>query len=502
MSLHPRQLQALNTKATELLFGGATRGGKSYFTRVALILWCTWVPGLQCLVLRKYYEDVIQNHMEGPDGFRAMLRPYVEAGIVKTTENQIRWTQTGSLITLNHCSSDEAAEKNQGIAKNVLIFEEACQILERYIRFIRGWVTMSEDMQKKVPEELRKLGVKFPKIIYTANPIGISMGYFRRNFVKAQPKAVIWKAPPEEGGFDRQYIEARVDDNPSENKEHVFNRICGLNDSAMADALLNSNWDAPIGDYFPQYDDSLHTTPNFTPPDHWFKFITFDWGSREPFAVLWWAVSDGEFFHDNLNKKRAFPRGALVCYREWFGCMETDPAKGNQMRNAEIAKGITDRTRESTSGLVITDSLPFQDRGMSLNGKKYRISDVFSEHGCPLVLGNTARITGWAQVRDRLIGEDGIPMIYFTESCVHTRDYLPALGRSKNNPEDAEEDGEATHTSDCVRLACTTRPFIKDAEPKPKNEKPGRWSQSPQDILKKMKLRDINYGNKLNRYLR
>jgi hypothetical protein len=447
------------------------------------------------LILRKYYDDVIQNHMESDTGFRQMLAPYVDAGIVKITEAQIRWVHTGSLITLNHCSSEEAAEKNQGIAKNVLVFEEACQILERHIRFIRGWVTMSEGMQARVPQQLRDLGVVFPKIIYTANPIGASMGYFRRHFVKCAPEGEIFKTPMSEGGFNRQYIRACVDDNPSENEEHVRNRISGLNDEGMADALIEGNWDAPIGDYFPQFDDRLHCTPNFTPPKHWFKFITFDWGSSDPFAVLWWAVSDGEEFLDGLNRKRWFPRGSLVAYREWYGCSKTDFSKGLMMRNEEMASGITERTLEETSGLVITDSLPFQDRGMSRGGKKYNIADVFSENGCPLVLGNCARITGWAQVRDRLIGKDGTPLIYFTESCVFTRDFLPALGRSKTNPEDAEESGEATHLCDAVRLACTTRPIVQSKKEEPKPTQEGvRRSMTPNQILKMMKVQGMNHG--------
>ena len=459
--LHPKQMLALYSPAQELLFGGATRGGKSYFVRVALITWCTWIEGLQCLILRKYYDDVIANHMEGPDGFRAMLQPFVDAGKVKITENKINFWN-GSLITLNHCSTDEAAEKNQGIAKNVLVFEEACQILTKYIKFIRGWVTMSEEIKSRVPDELKEMGIKFPKIIYTGNPIGVSQGYFRKQFVKAAPPGEVFRAPLDDGGFLRQYIEARVEDNPSEDRNAVISRIHGMGDMNITDALLNANWDAPVGEFFPQYRDELHSVPNFKPPKHWFKFLTFDWGSSDPFAVIWWCVSDGTSFGGPLGEDLWYPRGSLIAYREWYGCNPKDPAKGCQMRNEEIAREIVERTNEKTSGLVITDSLPFQDRGLGRNGKKYTIADVFAENGCPLVRGNVARITGWTQVRDRLIGKDGWPLIYFQEQCRYTREYLPMLGRSKTNPEDAAESGEATHLADCVRMACTTRPLVKD----------------------------------------
>jgi hypothetical protein len=490
LDLYKKQYQALTCEAQEILYGGATRGGKSYFVRVALITWCTMIPGLQCLILREVYSDVLENHMHGPTGFHSMLRPYVEAGIVKITENEIRWLETGSRIVLSHCADERSARKAQGVAKDVVVFEEACNIRERYIRFIRGWITTTEEQRLKIPADIRKT---FPKIIYTANPLGVSMGYFRRNFVKAAPEGEVFRAPDSDGGFTRVYIKATVTDNPSEDPVATMKRIEGLGDAALAKALIEGDWDAPIGDYFPQYDDAIHTTSNFIPPDHWFKFLSFDWGSAEPFAVIWWCVSDGVEFRDLNNKRKWFKRGALVAYREWYGCDPNDSAKGLQLRNEEIAQGILHRTGEKTSGLIVTDSLPFQDRGMSKNGKAYRIADVFAEHGCPLVHGNCARVTGWSQVRDRLIGVDGDPMILFAEQCRYTREYLPMIGRSKTNMEDAAESGEATHLCDCVRLACTTRPLVQDAKTTSTDFKIG-GNITPKNILDGFK-----YGQDNNR---
>lgn len=458
IKLHPKQSKAFTTDATELFYGGATRGGKSYLVRAALIAWCHEIPNLQCKVFRRYYDDVIENHMQGPSSFRIMLAPFVQQGLVKITETEIRWSN-GSLISLDHLDSDDALEKHQGNESHVLVFEECCQILEHRMRFLRAWCTMSNEMKGRLPERYKG---RFPRILYTGNPIGVSAPYFRRNFVKAAPESDIWHAPDDEGGFLRQYIEAKVEDNPSEDAAAVRRRVSGMGDEAASDALLNANWDAQIGDYFPQYDEKRHVTPDFYPPEHWFKFRTFDWGSAEPACCYWWAVSDGVEFFDDKARRRWFPAGALVAYREWYICNKTDPAKGTQMRNEDIAGGIVLRTPEKTSGLTITDSKPFQDVGMSKASKKYKIADVFAEAGCPLTLGNLGRVNGWAQLRDRLIGRDGFPLIFFTEGCKYLRDYLPALGRSDTNPEDAASDGEATHSCDCARYAATTRPLVTE----------------------------------------
>lgn len=132
------------------------------------------------------------------------------------------------------------------------------------------------------------------------------------------------------------------------------------------------------------------------------------------------------------------------------------------MSNEDIAKGIIARTYEDTTGLVLTDSLPFQARGYKKNGREFRIADEFAENGVILTRANTQRIYGWKQVRDRLIGRDGIPLLYFQKQCQALRDYVPMLGRHKSNPEDAEESGEATHINDCLRYAAATHPLVKD----------------------------------------
>ncbi|MGL4333792.1 MAG: hypothetical protein ACRCSC_01875 [Lactococcus garvieae] len=464
-ALHAKQQLAYDSEASEILYGGATRGGKSFFVRWALINWCSQIPNLQCDIFRLHFDDVIGNHMEGDAGFPVLLANWAKDKIVTITQTEIRFNFNGSLISLEHCGDDRAMLKHQGIPKHVRVFEEATQISERRIRWLRGWVSMSEDMKAKVPKHLQiekdgKLINPFPKIIYTANPIGVSAGYFRRTFVKAARKTEVFQAPEEEGGFLRQYIPALVDDNPSEDAIKTRQRMAGIGDSAITDALLNENWDSPIGDFFREYDENKHVVPDFEPPAHWLKYRGFDWGGSDPFAVLWCCVSDGEEF-ESKNKTLWFPRGALILYREWYGCNSEKPSEGLRMKNEEIAQGILDRTLEKTSGITLTDSLPFK----SLGGPT--ISDIFFNCGVPLIKADTERVKGWSVVRDRLIGVSGFPMIYICESCKYTRDYFPALQRHKTKVEDAVEEGEATHIMDVVRYLCNTFEKVNEAPPSP-----------------------------------
>jgi len=486
LHLHPRQAQAFTSDAQELLFGGASRGGKSMFVRTALIIWCTAIPGLQCFIFRRHFDDVVGNHMQSPTGFKALLAPWVRDKIVTITETEVRFSN-GSLISLCHLSQAKDLDKHQGREKHVLVFDEATQIPERFIRFLRGWCTMTEEMKSKLPEEYKG---RFPKIIYTANPFGTRAGYFRKNFVKAAREFEVWQAPLDDGGMMRQFIPARIDDNPSEDPVAARNRLSGIGNANLTDALITGNWDAPGGDYFREYSDQFaphgHVLKRFKPASHLFKFRTFDWGGADPASVCFWCVADGEQFVAEDGSIQGVPRGSLLMYRERAICDPEEQSKGARLRKEEIARGIIARTHEAMSGLTITDNLPFQDRGFSKNNMKHTIADVFFECGVPLTYGNTQRIQGWSQMRDRLIGVDGSPLLYLSEDCIYAREYIPALGTNTNNPEDAEDSGEATHVCDAIRLACTARPLVYDAPAEQAPRQKGFETITPVHILKRL----------------
>src|SRR5438105_15487470 len=91
--LAAKQQAALYTPATEVLYGGAAGGGKSHLMRVAAIAWAEAVPGLQVYLFRRRLPDLVKNHLEGPQGFRALLAPMTEVGAVTIVEGEIRFAQ-------------------------------------------------------------------------------------------------------------------------------------------------------------------------------------------------------------------------------------------------------------------------------------------------------------------------------------------------------------------------------------------------------------------------
>ena len=469
--LWPRQIRAFLTPARELLFGGATEGGKSHFVRVALCLWCGLISGLSCVLIRKKYDDIIKNHVEGPSGFRVLLSPLVDRGRVKITDSGVTFfhrtknssgqlVDNNSVITFKHCQDERQFDSAQGIEVHVLVIDEATQISERLIRFFRTWVRMSVEMKAALPDEWKG---KFPRIIYTANPIGASVSFFKRHFVDRLPNEKIETID----GFPRQYLLSRYTDNLSVDVADHVGRLSGIGDPKLAKALDEGDWNALKGEFYPEWDESRHVIADMTPPAHWFRFKGYDWGTADPSYVAFAALSDGEPFRDDRNRERWFPRGAIIIYREWYICDDLDPSKGRRMRNEDMAEGIAMRSEPGHSkDPILTDAFPFADRGGET------IAMIFARHGSILTHGDTSRVQGWSQLRSRLAGieidtndvdENGqvlrTPMIYFCECCKYARDYIPALGRhpSESKSEDAQEHGEPTHVCDTIRLICMAK---------------------------------------------
>lgn len=461
-----KQLQVWDSLANELLLAGDTRGGKSFFIRKAYILWCTEIPGLICDIFRVNYDDVIRNHMEGETSFPALLDQWERDGLVKINKTEIVFWND-SRIHLEHCADDDVMRKHQGVPRHVRTLEESGQMLERRIRALSGWVTMSDEMKSRVPEKWKGL---FPKMFHVTNFLGPGMGFYRRGFLEQLEPFQIKKV----GQFNRQYIPFYLDDNPHEDAEATRARIKeAFTDPATQQALLECNWRAAVGDFFTEWSFERHVVRDFYPPGHWLRFRTFDWGTADPAVCYWIAVSDGEAFKDGEGNERWFPRGALIFYNEWYICKsEKEPGVGARMRNEDMAAGIVSRSEHGFTNVpTLTDSFPFQDKGGET------IADTFRKEGVVLTLGDTSRVPGWSHMRSRLIGieidsnwvdETGkvvrVPMIYFTQRCKYASDYIPALPRHKSETksQDAAEHGEATHACDAIRLACMAHSVIKD----------------------------------------
>ena len=74
------------------------------------------------------------------------------------------------------------------------------------------------------------------------------------------------------------------------------------------------------------------------------------------------------------------------------------------------------------------------------------------------------RKAGWEQLRQRLVGEGGVPMLYFCDCCEDTIRTLPTLQHDEGDPEDLDTEAE-DHAADETRYAVMSRPWVPRATP-------------------------------------
>jgi hypothetical protein len=67
---------------------------------------------------------------------------------------------------------------------------------------------------------------------------------------------------------------------------------------------------------------------------------------------------------------------------------------------------------------------------------------------------------GWDQLRARLVGQDGKPMIYCFSTHADSIRTIPALQHDPARPEDVNTESE-DHAADEWRYACMSRPFVR-----------------------------------------
>ncbi len=430
--------------------------------RCAAIFWCSMVPGLQVYVFRRLFPDLVKNHMEGPHGFRVLLASWVASKHVDIVEDEIRFWN-GSRIFLSHCKDEKDRFKYQGAEIHVLLIDELTHFTEVIYRFLR---TRVRAVGLDAPPEYN-----IPRILCGSNPGNVGHQWVKKAFVDRGAFS-IEQMPDDEGGMLRQFIPAKLVDNPSmEHDDPKYRaRLRGAGSASLVKALEDGDWNVIEGAFFDGWRTEKHVVEPFVIPAHWARIRGFDWGFAKPFAVQWWAVVSEPVQSGDVY----IPRGAMVLYRQWYG--STGQADvGLRLQADEVAKGIVSREPDEKISIGIADTQIFAQEGRA-NGYMgptigERMNKVFGGAGHALWLpADKSRRQGWDQLRGRLEGDaDGNPMMVVFNTCSDFIRTLPALQHDPLDPEDLDTDLE-DHDGDCARYVAMSRPW---ARPTPQPEQSG-----------------------------
>jgi hypothetical protein len=465
LRLHPKQWVAFESAATEILYGGAAGGGKSHLMRVAAIVWCTGIAKLNVYLFRRVSDDLIKNHMEGRNGFRALLAGWVANGWCSIIEDQVRFWN-GSRIYLCHCKDEAHIYKYQGAEIDVLMIDELTHFTETMYRFLRSRL---REVGLDVP--VQHAG-RFPKILCGANPGNIGHLWVKNTFILGVTPLFARLMPANEGGMIRQFIPARLDDNPNllQDDPGYETRLEGLGSKTLVAAMRWGDWDVIEGAFFDCWSNHKHVIDPFAVPRDWLRFRSGDWGSASPTSIGWWAVVQDDFDVDG----RTLPRGALVRYREDY--IAAGPNKGLKLTAEQVADRIIEREAKDPklSYGVLDPSAFAEDGGPSISErlnaklvKKQLAAFRKADNARVSTAGGSGKrgpMGGWDTLRARMIGDgtatDPEPRIFCFSTCLDSIRTIPTMQHDKDRPEDMQTDGD-DHCCDDWRYAAMSRPWLR-----------------------------------------
>lgn len=462
--LWPKQLYAFRTWANQILYGGAAGGGKSHLERVLSISWCLDIPGLQYFLFRRNFQDLIKSYVRGENGYEAMLRPLMHDPDVKNAEiiaKEIRFPNK-STIYLCHCQYEKNVLQFGSFEFHVLNIAEAGEFTPFMFNYLHSRIRMPVEMQRKLPQKYwipkecwrnpEEPEYQFPRSVITANPVGPGKALLEKEFVDARPAGKIERVSDDKGGMFRQYIPAKLGDNPSLNRDEYASKIKGIGSKAYVEALLEGNWKVTIGAFFPQISKAVHLCRRFAIPEHWPRFMAMDWGAcgdGDPFSIGWYTVAmeDKMVQSPITGQIITCPKEAMICYRRWNG-------KGLPKVNVKfVAEGIQERESKGENILFRIaggDILEQRGHGESIFG-------LFAKHDLRFRRADMRRRNGWGQVDYRLDFDAGAPLSFWFEEC---EEDLTGMSNLQYHPVDLDDiaNGQEDHDADRHRYACMTRP--------------------------------------------
>lgn len=427
----PQQIAIEADWCDELFFGGARGGGKSDYLLGDYLedihLGTVW----RGIIFRKTYLELEELQIRANEIFPDYGGIYKVSKSVEFPFSNCWYFPDGATLKMRYLEHERDADGYQGHQYTWIGFDELTNHATPY-----GY--------NKLKACLRNSAGIHGRIRSGGNPGGKGHIWVKARFIDVAPPYTPHDDP--ETGLTRMFIPSKVTDNKflRDNKQYI-SLLKSSGSAELVKAWLDGDWDVVAGAFFDCWDRNKHVIRPFAIPDNWVRFRSFDWGSSRPFSVGWWAIADGTTEH---------PRGALIRYREWYGASE--PNVGLKLTAEAVAEGITRRDGGETFAYSVADPSCWKvDGGPSIAER--------------MLLGNNRvlwrradnqRINGWDQMRQRFVGEDGVPMIYVFSTCVDSIRTIPLLQHDENHPEDIDTEME-DHAADDWRYACMSRPWIR-----------------------------------------
>ncbi len=409
------QTDFLAAPETDVLYGGAAGGGKSYAMLVDPLRFAHRAAH-RALILRRSMPEL----RELIDKSRE-LYPKAFPGC-KFREVEKIWTfPSGAKLEFGFLERDADVYRYQGQAYSWIGFDEITHLSTEF-----SWNYLASRLRTTDPEIT-------PYMRCTANPGGAGATWVKKRYVNpSEPNESFVGAD----GLTRRFIPARLEDNPYLSKDGRYEQMLKALPDVQRRQLLEGNWDITEGAAFTEFDIGVHVVPPFEIPIGWERVKGIDYGYASESACIWGCVDPTD--------------GTLIIYRELYRKGLTGEDLAVMITNMELedpfsVQGVLDTAawnRTGTTGPTVGETL---QRG----GHKLRRADK-------------NRIQGKIQIHEYLrVQPSGRPKIQIFSSCPNLIRELQSIPLDKSNPEDVDTHAP-DHAYDALRYLIMSRPRVND----------------------------------------
>ena len=390
--------------ATEVLYGGAAGGGKSYGQVMDALLFALRYKKSKQLILRRTFSELDKSII------RTVLAMYPKEIFKYNSSQHTGKFKNGSIIDFGYVATEKDVYQYQSAEYDVIRFDELTHFTSTQYEYL---IT-------------RIRGVNgYPKQIKSStNPGGVGHAWVKERFIDPSPPNVEFMGA---GGLRKIFIPAKLHDNPRliESDAGYESRLESLSSEKERRALLLGEWDFFDGQYFSEFRREIHVCEPFVIPSHWRRYRAVDYG-LDRLVCLFIAVS---------------PAGEVFVYRE---------VGASDATISESARMILDAT-ERGEDIYATLAPPDLWNRTQESGRSKQ--SLFYDEGVSFTKANADRESGWLSIKELLrVRGEGKPRLQIFSTCRELIRCLPALVRDEKRPTDcATEPHEFTHAPDALR---------------------------------------------------
>lgn len=409
------QTDFLAASETDVLYGGAAGGGKSYAMLVDPLRFAHRAAH-RALILRRSMPEL----RELIDKSRE-LYPKAFPGC-KYKEVEKLWNfPSGAKIEFGFLERDADVYRYQGQAYSWIGFDE---ITHQATEF--SWNYLASRLRTTDPEII-------PYMRCTANPGGVGAHWVKKRYIDPSPPYESFKGAD---GLSRKFIPARLDDNPYLASDGRYEQMLKALPPTQRKQLLEGDWEVAEGAAFTEFDRHLHVIEPFDIPIHWERIKGIDYGYASESACIWGAVDRDD--------------NTLIIYRELYqkGLLATDLAHliaEMELNDPMSVPGVLDTACWNRTG----QTGPTVGETLVKAGHKLRRADK-------------NRIAGKIQIHEYLkVQQSGRPKIQIFNTCPNLIRELQSIPLDKSNPEDVDTHAP-DHAYDALRYLIMARPRVDD----------------------------------------